>query len=215
MDARPDSPIPADLPLEVVEALKVLEQEGADALNLSRVATRLGRSTNSRDDGLPWPDERALRTDLATLGYHRLHRALVETWRAFTSGDHDSTDRLFACGRAYLRTAAESPALFALMRDREAADFSDPRLHRESNAALESLLDLVADLHAAGFELQLSPQELSNVVWDSVHRLTMRWADAALDGPVDAETADEAIELELSLLLAGGAPPTPNEIRTA
>ena len=210
----PDAQIPADLPREVLDALNLIEQEGADALTLSRLATRLGRGADPALSSLPWPDERALRTDLVTLAYHRLHRALLEAQAETSSPDQDAHHRLLACGRAYHRTAARSPALFALIRDLEAADFSHPRLQRESGAALQSLTDLVTALHAEGFESHRSPEELTRIVWDSAHRLTMRWAEAALGDELDADLVDEAIELEISLLLADGPPAANGETGT-
>ena len=115
--------------------------------------------------------------------------------------------RLFACGRAYVTTALRSPALFALMREANALDFEAPTLQRESDLALEELKRLVGELRADGFEPGLDAETLSLVVWDSVHRLTLRWADAAVDGAIDTQALDEGIELELTLLLAGAAAP--------
>ena len=120
---------------------------------------------------------------------------------------HGAFDLLMAAGRAYIRTAVRSPVLFALMRDAEAVDFAEPRLQAESGAAFRELLAIVVELQASGFEADRGAEDLSHVIWDSVHRLTMRWADAALDGPVDPATVDEAISMELTLLLIDGEPP--------
>jgi hypothetical protein len=207
----PSSAPPIDLPLglpeEVAHALRLLEQEGPEALSLARVATRMGRGSDPVRAGLPWADERALRTDLAALGFHRLDTALREAREQGRHAGQGAADLLMLSGRAYIHTAVRSPALFALMRDAEAVDFNEPRLQAASSAALHALLDLVVELKVSGFEPDRSTEELSNVIWDSVHRLTMRWADAALAGPVDAATVDEAISLELTLLLLDGEPP--------
>lgn len=192
------------LPDELPDALRVLEQEGRDALSLRRVATRLGRRNAADAAGLPWPSERALRTDLATLGFHRLRIALADARAERLRAGGGVFDLLMAAGRAYIRTAVRSPALFALMRDAEAVDFAEPRLQAESSEAFRELLSIVVELQTSGFEAERSAEDLSHVIWDSVHRLTMRWADAALDGPVDPATVDEAISLELNLLLIDG-----------
>jgi hypothetical protein len=199
-------PLPPGLPDELSDALRLLEQEGRDALSLSRVATRLGRGSDPVLAELPWPSERALRTDLAALGFHRLRQALAEAQAEGGREGHDAFGQLMAAGRAYIRAAVRSPALFALMRDSEAVDFTEPRLQAASGAAFHDLLALVVALQASGFEAERGTEDLSHVIWDSVHRITMRWADAALDGPVEPAMADEAISLELTLLLLDGEP---------
>jgi hypothetical protein len=202
--SEPGPDLPLGLPREVADALRLLEQEGLSALSLARLATRMGRGSDPARAGLPWSDERAMRTDLAALGFHRLDMALREAREHGRRAGHDALGLLMLCGRTYLRTAVRSPALFALMRETGAIDFAEPRLQGASSAALHSLRDLVVELRASGFEPDRGTEELSNVIWDSVHRLTMRWADAALDGPVDVATVDEAMSLELTLLLLDG-----------
>jgi len=204
LDASRD--LPPGLPLETLDALRLLEQEGREALSLGRLATRIGRGDGVARAALPWADERALCTDLAALGYHRLDRATREARDEGRRTGVGAVELLMRTGRAYIRTAVRSPALFALMREVAAIDFDAPRLQAASSAALHGLQDLVAELQASGFERGRGTEDLSNVIWDSVHRLTMRWAEAALDGPVDAATVDEAISLELTLLLLDGPP---------
>lgn len=203
-NSEPGPDLPLGLPREVADALRLLEQEALPALSLARLATRMGRGSDPAQAGLPWPDERALRTDLAALGFHRLDTAMREAREHGRRAGHDALGLLMLCGRTYIRTAVRSPALFALMRETGASDFAEPRLQGASSAAFHSLLDLVVELQASGFEPDRGTEELSHVIWDSVHRLTMRWADAALDGPVDVATVDEAISLELTLLLLDG-----------
>jgi len=186
---------------ELAAALLVLEQEGRDALSLDHVARRLGRRERGGAASLPWPSERWLRSDLAALGFRRLRAAIAESLDALGPGADHPVDRVLAAGRAYVRAAVRNPALYTLMHEPEAADFSHPDLSRDADFAFNQLRDIVSSVQSTGFEADRDTNELSRIVWDSVHRLAVRWADAALDGPVDAATLDEAIDLEMTLLL--------------
>jgi len=190
---------------ELAAALLVLEQEGLEALTLDHVAKRLGRSQSGGGGSLPWPTERWLRSDLAALGFRRLRAGIAESIDALEPGRDTAAEKVMAAGRAYVRNAVRSPVLFGLMHQPEQADFSHPDLARDSSVAYTELRDRTVALQDTGFEAGRSTEDLAQLVWDTVHRLAVRWSDAALDGPVEAETLDEAIELEFTLLL--GAPP--------
>lgn len=190
---------------EINAALLVLEQEGAEALDLAHIARRLGRSGQGGAASLPWPNLKWLRSELAALGFRRLRAAIAEQIAALAPGADGPVDKTMAAGRAYVRNAVRSPALFALMHQPELVDFTHPELSTDANAGYSELRDRVARLQASGFEPERDVDELSRMVWDGVHRVAQRWAEAALDGPVDAATIDEAIDLEFTLLL-GDAP---------
>jgi hypothetical protein len=189
---------------ELAAALLVLELEGPAALTREHVARRLGRK-RAGPGALPWPSERWLRSDLAALGFRRLRAAIDVALDALPADADDPVDRIFAAGRAYVRTAVRSPALSTLMHEGDGADFSHPELARDATTAFEQLRGLVSAVQATGFEADRDTDELSDLVWDSVHRLAVRWAESSLDGDVDAELVEEAIDLEMTLLL-GDAP---------
>jgi hypothetical protein len=179
----------------------VLEQEGPGALTLDHVARRLGRSHHGGAASLPWPSERWLRSDLAAQGFRRLGASIAESIASSDAASSDPVEQVLAAGRAYVRAAVRNPALYSLMHQPERVDFSHAELARDSAAAFDQLRRFVASLQAIGFQVDRDLDELARIVWESAHRLATRWADAALSGPVEAATVDEAIDLELTLLL--------------
>lgn len=199
---------------ELAAALLVLEQDGIEGLTLELVARRLGRSRAGGAASLPWPSEQWLRSELAALGFRRLRAGIAAALDALeaAAGPDEAIERVMAAGRAYVGHAVRNPVLFGLMHQPELADFSQPDLQRDASSAYKDLRDRTAALQAAGFEPDRSVDELARLVWESVHRLAARWADAALAGGVDAATIDEAIELEFMLLL--GDAPRMREART-
>jgi len=210
-------PIDASL---LASALQVLEQEGEAALSVAHVARRSGLfdcDTAASCDAIgAIENDRALRSELAALGFERLATALQSVEPSpDVNGDAAvaAMGPLFAAGRAYIQTATAQPRLFALLRSREQLDFDRPALRQASDTAFAALLAIVRRAQSAGFEPDRPLAELSQTIWDSVHRVAMRWADATLaaaaaSGDIEAARIDESIELELTLLLAG---PTESE----
>lgn len=190
---------------ELAAALLVLEEEGVEGLTLDRVARRLGRSRSGGAASLPWPSESWLRSELAALGFRRLRAAIAAALDALAPDEREPIDAVMASGRAYVQNAIRNPALFGLMYQPELADSSHPDLRRDSSSAYAELRDRTQALQKTGFQPDRSVDELAGIVWDSVHRLAERWAEAALSGGVEASIVDEAIELEFTLLL-GDAP---------
>ncbi len=186
---------------ELAAALLVLEQEGPAALTLEHVARRLGRGHAGGAASLPWPDERWLRSELGALGFRRLRAAIAESVAEAAARTSEPNEHLLAAGRAYVRTAVRSPRIFAIMYAREDADFAHPDLPRDASAAFAQLRTLIESAQAAGYQPDRDADEVARLTWESVQRLAMRWADSALDGPVDADTLEEAINLEMTLVL--------------
>ncbi len=184
---------------ELAAALLVLEQEGPAALSVEHVARRLGRRGGAA--AMPWPDPHWLRSELGALGFRRLRAAVAESVAEVATRTDDPGEQLLAAGRAYVRTAVRSPRLFTIMYERSDADFAHPDLGRDASAAFAQLRTLVESVQRTGFQPDRTADEVALLVWDSVHRLTVRWADAALDGPVDPEMVEEAINLEMTLVL--------------
>jgi AcrR family transcriptional regulator len=95
---------------EIVAAARaLLEEEGADALSMRRLAERLGIRAPSLYKHVP--DKRALLNALISDGFDELADAFEEAVR-------DAADPADAVARAYLRFARRHPHLYRLMTER-------------------------------------------------------------------------------------------------
>lgn len=93
----------------VATALRVVAEEGVDALSLRDLARRLGVSHAA--PAHHFPDRTALLVELAGQGFLRLSRAL----EAAAGGERPRAGRLVLATRAYVRFALEHPAYFRVM----------------------------------------------------------------------------------------------------
>lgn len=151
-------------------AEQILREEGVQGLKLRAVAKRAGVSHTAADPH--FGDFTGLLSELAAIGYERLHAAL-------TSGDGDAPSAM-KMARGYIGFARANPHLFGMMFRSEALDMTRPRLQQ---AARNSYLALAA---TAGGSMQ--PDELTLATgarlaagWALVHGLAMLLIDGRLD----------------------------------
>lgn len=96
---------------EIVAAARaLLDEEGADALSMRRLAERLGIRAPSIYKHLP--DKRALENALISAGFE-------EMAAAFAAAVKDADDSIGALGIAYRSFAQDHPHLYRLMTERE------------------------------------------------------------------------------------------------
>lgn len=220
----PDAPPPApsalpeldpEAPLSerlVQAALRLLAEEGIEALTLRTLARRAGVS-----HGAPARHFRSLkdlRAEVAAHGFRLLSEA-IEKCGAPLPPDAAPRERLRAAARAYVACALANPGLFALMFRTGDLDPSNASFARDSSAAFERLLDHVRAAQAAGWHPDRDARLLAGSLWASVHGLATLWAQGAFQGPVPHASLEDAIATTLELVDADPQPtrPPPGETR--
>lgn len=196
----PRPPHEPDLPLGerlVQVALRLLAEEGIEALSLRSLARRAGVS-----HGAPARHFRSLsdlRAEVAAHGFRLLSEA-IEKCAAPLPPDVSPQERLRAAARAYLDCALANPGLFALMFRAGDLDPSNASFARDAHAAFERLLDHVHAAQAAGWHPDRDARLLAGSLWASVHGLATLWVQGAFQGPVPAASLDDALSITLELV---------------
>ena len=163
------------------EAGNVLENEGADAISLRRLARSLGVSHAA--PGHHFADRAELLAELAADGYAGLAGALA---KARESKPPEAWLR--ATGRAYIRFGMANPERYRMMFASQLLGEDCPeRLRAESSGAYMMLLQAsyqgLPDVDPA--EYQVGVTEL--FAWSLVHGAVMLWLDGQLGPGVDRE----------------------------
>lgn len=147
----------------LIQAIKLLEQEGISALSLRRVAKEAGVSQAAPYSH--FKDKQALLTAVANEGYSRFgKRMLLEA----QSGKED--DYLIGLGRGYIFFAMENPGLFHLMFGGELSKLIDATaINKEYGSSYQMLVDAI-DKHPLGkFSAQSNRQLDVAFSWSLVH----------------------------------------------
>lgn len=131
--------------------------------------------------------------EIAARGFQRFVSALAEN--AALSADQSPEGRLMAMGRAYLRFAAENPAVYGLMFANKAQIAVTPHFAQASFAAWDQLEQAVAKI--------IGPSRAVNgamLVWSTVHGLAM----LRLEQRIPPQLApDSALEITLRMMIGG------------
>ena len=181
----------------LVEAERILEAEGIQALTLRAIARGVGVSHTAPQNH--FGDLTGLLSDLAADGHHRMSTALSA--QVATAGD-DPRQRLRAMGRGYIAFARAHPGLFTLMFRSEKLDSSRPALKDAIVASRQALRDAVVS--AAGARTDMPPLAIaarSVAAWSLVHGYTMLMLEGRLKGTlamVPDETAESLFEAVLA-----------------
>jgi AcrR family transcriptional regulator len=145
-------------------AVAILEEEGLGALSLRAIARKAGVS-----HAAPYrhfASHEALLVDLAVEGFQELRTFIAQA----AAAPNDRSDRITTIGGAYMRFAAEHPALTQLM-------FGPQIPNRD---AIAELVD-VADGIGAEIGAALGDPALGLAVWAAVHGLAMLILDNVVD----------------------------------
>lgn len=125
-----------DLKNALLEAsLEVLGEQGLEGLTVAEVGRRTGVS--SAAPYKHFADRQALLRAVAAEGNRRLGAAIVEATRGCT----DPVEAFRLSGVAYIRWAAENPAIFRLTTDPTYIDFGETPAGVEEPEALEGTLE--------------------------------------------------------------------------
>ena len=155
------------------EALRTIQQDGADALTLRTIGVRLGVSRTALYRH--FTDKRALLSSVATEGFRLLTKRLLNAWKA--GGIHGFN----AMGVAYIRFAMGNPSHYRVMFGGFVDDGPrDDDLMRESTAAFQALVDAILALQQEGAVRKDDALQLAQFIWAVVHGVSMLIIDGQL-----------------------------------
>jgi len=145
-------------------AVAILEEEGLAALSLRAVARKAGVSHAA--PYRHYPNHEALLVELAVEGFEELRAAIALA----AAAPNTRTDRITDIGGAYMRFAAQRPALTQLM-------FGPQLPNRDTTPELTSAADSI------GLEIGTALKDLALglAVWAAVHGLAMLILDNVID----------------------------------
>lgn len=177
--------------------LHLVETEGIGAVSLRRVAREAGVSP-----GAPYhhfADRAALLAALSARGFELLAADLA----AARDSAATPVAAITALARAYVAFARRRPAYFRLMFRPELSEPDNhPELHTAADAALQLVMDVVAECVRTGALPAEHADTLTLAFWGLGHGI----ASLSLDGQLDKKaitmnaTADELIERIMTLL---------------
>jgi AcrR family transcriptional regulator len=195
-----------DLRRALIDAALALVTEKQDwTFSLREVARRAGVSHNAPYNH--FDDKQDLLVAVAEAGFERLRERMA----AAIAGAAAADKALLACGRAYVESALENPALFRLMFGTALAKSKGgrPAAAREAgNEAKAVLLDIIVRGARAG-AFAVAPHdtvELGKAVlfaWSVVHGLAMLLLDDFLEVEL---TVDDLIKEVERIVLTGLMP---------
>jgi AcrR family transcriptional regulator len=150
-------------------ALRVIQDEGIEALTLRGVGARLGVSRTAlyrHFDG-----KEALLARVASEGFKRFHDALA---RAAADGEKRDDDPLPAMAAAYARFARSHPSHYKTMFSGVLTEGQRyPELQQHGEAAFNVLLDAIRRGQARGRIRSGDPVELAETTWALSHGVAM------------------------------------------
>lgn len=194
---RPSTPQPPLGERLVQVALRLLAEEGIEALTLRSLARRAGVS-----HGAPARHFRSLsdlRAEVAAHGFRLLSEA-IEKCAAPLPPDATPLERLQAAARAYVDCALANPGLFALMFRAGDLDPTNEAFARDSHAAFERLLEHVRAAQASGWHADRDSRLLAGSLWASVHGLSTLWAQGGFQGAIPHASLEDALTTTLELV---------------
>jgi AcrR family transcriptional regulator len=173
------------------KATEAIEEGEIGALSLRAVARRAGVSHGA--PAYHFRDKTGLLTALATRAMDRFRAALAGAARA--AGDAEQ-ERLRAMGTAYVRFAAEHPALFRIITRAEFIRRDDPAFAASYQATFDMVKDTVVAAQGEGWGQDMDPMALVITAWSTAHGLATLWLDGVLEdrvGPVDLDAITEHV----------------------
>lgn len=179
-----------DLRRALLEAsLRVLEEEGAAALSLRRVAEEAGVTHSAPYHH--FPEKTALLAAIAADGFRLLDEAMRA---AAAAAPDDPVERLRAAGLAYQRFALSHRGHFAVMFRPELADpVQHPAVDAAGTPSYAFLRELCEACRAAGFGAGLDAEAFVLLAWSSVHGAADLWINGPLARHAARAGCDEAM----------------------
>jgi AcrR family transcriptional regulator len=155
-----------DLERALVEtAVRMIEDEGVQALTLRGVGARLGVSRTALYRH--FDDKQALLARVASEGFRRFHEALAA---AVARADKRRVDPMPAMAAAYLQFARANPSHYQTMFSGVLTDWTGyPELVLHGEAAFNVLLDTIRRQQKQGRIGPGDPIELAEITWAMSH----------------------------------------------
>jgi AcrR family transcriptional regulator len=176
-------------------AMDMLHEDKGWQFTLREVARRAGVS-----HAAPYkhfPDKAALLSEMALLGFDRLHQTLT---KAKASRPNSLRDEFIAVGHAYVRFGKSNPALYRLMFGGEAGKAADVHLNERALAAFGVVVELLERGQAAGVLHKRDVRGQAAASWGLMHGVTMLTIDGLL---LPEKVGPNALDAALSSLLEG------------
>jgi AcrR family transcriptional regulator len=149
----------------VETAVRMIEDEGVQALTLRGVGARVGVSRTALYRH--FDHKQALLARVASEGFRRFHDALAA---AAARADKRRRDPLPAMAAAYLQFARANPSHYQTMFSGVLTDWTDyPELVLHAEAAFNVLLDTIRRQQKQGRIGAADPIELAEITWAMSH----------------------------------------------
>jgi AcrR family transcriptional regulator len=153
------------------EACQQIEQEGAIALNLSKLAQKIGVSQPAVYRH--FPNKQALAISVAQKGFERL---IEELQAAFQPVQADTLESIKAIATAYVEFALHHPELARLMFSMKER-ITDPELHNISKAAALPLFNIVEQAQSQDNLRNQDVYTTVRIIWATIHGLAILLMD--------------------------------------
>ncbi|HYD40456.1 MAG TPA: TetR/AcrR family transcriptional regulator [Anaeromyxobacter sp.] len=180
-------------------ALRLVEEQGVEALSLRELARRLGVSHAA--PGHHFPDRLALLVALSAEGFERL----AGDMEAAAEGRPPGAERLAAVGEAYLRFALDHPAHLQIMFGPEVGGMRirPPELRAPSERARGVLDETIAQLAGVPPRGPGAPRDPivevhTFAAWALLHGAARLWIDGPLRASMERRGAGRARFEELA-----------------
>jgi AcrR family transcriptional regulator len=158
-----------DLRRAVIEtAMAMLHEDKGWQFTLREVARRAGVS-----HAAPYkhfPDKASLLTEMALLGFDRLHGVLAA---AKPKKSNSVRDEFFAVGRAYVEFGTSNPGLYRLMFSAEADKAMNVHLSERALAVFGVITELLERGQAEGVLRKRDVRGRAAACWAQMHGITM------------------------------------------
>jgi AcrR family transcriptional regulator len=184
------------------EAWQQIEQEGAIALNLSKLAQKIGVSQPAVYRH--FSNKQALAISVAQRGFEQLAAALQ---KATEKVESDSFESIRAIAKAYVEFALARPEIARLMFSMKERT-TDPALQDASKAAAVPLFCLVEAAKRGNGLRNKDVEQSVRIIWAAIHGLAMLLMDEQIPSvtrspdALSAHIAATARALHLGLFVA-------------
>jgi AcrR family transcriptional regulator len=165
------------------EACQQIEQEGAIALNLSKLAQKIGVSQPAVYRH--FPNKQALAISVAQRGFEQLAEALQKTTQAVES---DAFEGIQAIAKAYVEFALNHPEMARLMFSMKER-MTEPALQDASATAAVPLFRIVEAAKRCDRLRNHDVEQAVRIIWAAIHGLAMLLMDEQI--PFVTQSSDK------------------------
>ena len=167
-------------------ACQQIEQEGASALNLSKLAQKIGVSQPAVYRH--FPNKQALAISVAQRGLEQLAKALQKTTQ---NAESDFFEGIRAITKAYIEFALFHPETSRLMFSMKER-VTEPALQNASSAAAVPIFRIVEAAHSRDCLRNNDVVQAVRIIWATIHGLAMLLMDEQI--PSVTQSPDELSE---------------------